>query len=69
MISIIYPAVLLGKDPFKNNNTIENIDMKYQLLEPVSVAAGTCRHGTVGFVTFLIACDLFVHDCSGFISV
>lgn len=50
-------------------NTKENIDMKCQLLQPVSVAAGTCGQGTVGLVTFLVARDLFVCDCSGFISV
>lgn len=43
--------------------------MKCQVLEPVLVAVGTCGHGAVGFVTFLVACDLFVCDCSGFISV
>lgn len=60
-------------DPFQNgsefNNTKENIDMKCQALETVSVAVGTQGHGALAFVTFLVAADPLGRDCSGFISV
>lgn len=43
--------------------------MRCQALEMVSVAAGACGHGAVGFVTFLAARDLLGCDGSGLISV